>query len=110
MYIYASYIRIESSYGKMFCVFFFSKVVPSRKECVYINPLINDTLISGYKNPNWGRVDSTGEVSTGLQVEAPSNLVKRWQKSNWQKTASTSRLTRWLRPRVPLLEGVRRAT
>ena len=27
----------------------------------------------------WGRVGSTGSESAGLQVEAPSHLVKRWQ-------------------------------
>ena len=31
-------------------------------------------------NFQWGRVVSTGEVPAGLQVEAPSHLVKRWQK------------------------------
>ena len=32
-----------------------------------------------YKMQIWGRVASTGEVIAGLQVEAPSHLVKRWQ-------------------------------
>ena len=36
---------------------------------------------------------STGGFSAGLQVEAPSHLVKRWQNNSWQQQrASTSRL------------------
>jgi len=40
----------------------------------------------------WGRADSTGDVTAGLQVGAPSTSLTRWQKSNWQQRASTSRL------------------
>lgn len=40
----------------------------------------------------WGRVVSTGGVFAGLQAEAPSHRVKRWQHFNWQQRASTSRL------------------
>ena len=57
----------------------------------------------------WGRVVSTGGALAGLQAEAPSHLVKRWQTSNWQQPASLSRLTRRLRPPSPLLEGGGRA-
>ena len=40
----------------------------------------------------WGRVGSTGDAPLGLQAEAPSHLVKRWQNCNWQASASPSRL------------------
>ena len=41
----------------------------------------------------WGRVGSTGDVSAGLQAEAPSHLVKRWQNNSWQQQrASPGRL------------------
>ena len=50
----------------------------------------------------WGRADLTGDVTAGLQVGAPSSSLKRWQKSNWQQTASTSRLGGYvLRVRSP---------
>ena len=35
---------------------------------------IGDTIIT-----MWGRVGSTGGALAGLQAEAPSHLVKRWQ-------------------------------
>ena len=33
---------------------------------------------------------STEGFSAGLQAEAPSHLVKRWQQTNWQRRASTN--------------------